>query len=78
LGQWRIPAPVSDEAGACQQAELFGARCLSGSGDLDSLRRLNLPAVLQLRQPDGQLQHLTLLALQGEQARWSSANSRTC
>ncbi|WP_374497743.1 ExeA family protein [Vogesella indigofera] len=69
LGQWRIPAPVSDEAGACQQAELFGARCLSGSGDLDSLRRLNLPAVLQLRQPDGQLQHLTLLALQGEQAR---------
>ena len=69
LGQWRIPAPVSDEAGACQQAELFGARCLSGSGDLDSLLRLNLPAVLQLRQPDGQLQHLTLLALQGEQAR---------
>ncbi|MDC7701919.1 AAA family ATPase [Vogesella indigofera] len=69
LGQWRIPAPVSDEAGACQQAELFGARCLSGSGDLDSLRRLNLPAVLQLHQPAGQLQHLTLLALQGEQAR---------
>ncbi|MDC7707932.1 ExeA family protein [Vogesella indigofera] len=69
LGQWRIPAPVSDEAGACQQAELFGARCLSGSGDLDSLRRLNLPAVLQLHQPTGQLQHLTLLALQGEQAR---------
>lgn len=69
LRQWRIPAPVSDEAGACQQAELFGARCLSGSGDLDTLRRLNLPAVLQLQQPDGQLQHLTLLALEGEQAR---------
>ncbi|GGX90504.1 AAA family ATPase [Vogesella alkaliphila] len=69
LRQWRIPAPVSDEAGACQQAELFGARCLSGSGDLDALRRLNLPAVLQLQQPDGQLQHLTLLALEGEQAR---------
>lgn len=69
LGQWRIPAPVSDEAGACQQAELFGARCLSGSGDLDTLRRLNLPAVLQLQQPAGQLQHLTLLALEGEQAR---------
>lgn len=69
LRQWRIPAPVSDEAGACQQAELFGARCLSGSGDLDTLRRFNLPAVLQLQQPDGQLQHLTLLALEGEQAR---------
>ncbi|GHD81047.1 ExeA family protein [Vogesella fluminis] len=69
LGQWRIPAPVSDEAGACRQAELFGARCLSGSGDLDTLHRLNLPAVLQLQQPDGQLQHLTLLALEGEQAR---------
>lgn len=69
LGQWRIPAPVSDEAGACQQAELFGARCLSGSGDLDTLRRLNLPAVLQLSQPDGQWQHLTLLAWEGEHAR---------
>lgn len=69
LGQWRIPAPVSDEAGACQQAELFGARCLNGSGDLDTLRRLNLPSVLQLQQPDGQPQYLALLAWEGEHAR---------
>ncbi len=69
LGQWRIPAPVNDEAGACQQAELFGARCLSGSGDLDTLRRLNLPAVLLLQQPDGQQQYLTLLAWEGEDVR---------
>jgi general secretion pathway protein A len=53
---------------ACQQAEAKGLRCLEGKGDLDELRKLNLPAVLKLAGPQGQPFHVTLKALQWEAA----------
>jgi general secretion pathway protein A len=68
LARWKIPAQIDDEQSACLQAEAFGLRCLSEYGDLDQLRRLDRPAVLELRLPDGSLGHLVLTALQDDKA----------
>ena len=68
LARWKIRAWVDDEQSACLQAEAFGLRCLSESGDLEQLRRLDRPVVLQLRLPDGGMGHVVLTALQGNQA----------
>ncbi len=38
----------------CKQAQAAGLRCMSARGWLDDLRRLNLPAVLQMRDTQGQ------------------------
>jgi len=59
--------PISSDS-ACQQAEAKGLRCLEGKGDLNELRRLNLPAVLKLVGPQGQSFHVTLKVLQRETA----------
>src|SRR4029453_7271660 len=45
-----------------------GLRCLSRRGTWTVLRRLNLPAVLDLTTPDGQKHHVVLTALDGERA----------
>jgi general secretion pathway protein A len=37
----------------CRAVESFGLRCLSGSGDLPALRRINQPVILQLSGPAG-------------------------
>ncbi|MBI3144227.1 MAG: peptidoglycan-binding protein, partial [Pseudogulbenkiania sp.] len=68
LARWNIPAQVDDEQSACLQAEAFGLHCLSESGDLEQLRRLDRPAVLQLRLPNGRVSHLILTALQEDRA----------
>lgn len=68
LARWNIPAQVDDEQSACLQAEAFGLHCLSESGDLAQLRRLDRPAVLQLRLPNGRVSHLVLTALQEDRA----------
>ena len=38
----------------CMQAQAAGLRCTIARGWLDDLRRLNLPAVLQMRDRQGQ------------------------
>ena len=38
---------------ACRQAQAAGLRCMTERGWLDDLRRLNLPAVLQMRDKQG-------------------------
>ncbi|EEG07760.1 ExeA family protein [Pseudogulbenkiania ferrooxidans] len=68
LVRWGIRLPVDDEASTCLQAEAFGLHCLSESGDLAQLRRLDRPAVLQLRLPDGRTGYLLLSTLQNDHA----------
>jgi general secretion pathway protein A len=68
LAQWKITASAEDEPTLCLQAETFGLRCLSGQGDLALLRRLDLPALLQLRGPSGAQSYVTLTSLRASRA----------
>jgi general secretion pathway protein A len=52
---WGAAYQKSDKNGnACKQAQAAGLRCMTERGWLDDLRRLNLPAVLQMRDQQGQ------------------------
>jgi general secretion pathway protein A len=48
---------------ACDQARSTGLRCLFRIGTWDRLRRLNLPAVLELTTPNGDKHYATVVAL---------------
>jgi general secretion pathway protein A len=69
LGLWGATTPPdSNPDSVCRQAEAKGLRCFAGRGDLDELRRLNVPAVLKLGDPRGQPFYVTLKALRSETA----------
>ena len=51
------------EGDECLQAEAIGLRCLTARGGLDELRQLNLPAVLLMRDNQGQKFYATLTRL---------------
>ena len=53
---------------ACKQAQAAGLRCMTERGWLDDLRRLNLPAVLQMRDKQGQEFSATLTGLDDKSA----------
>jgi general secretion pathway protein A len=53
---------------ACLQAEAIGLRCLTARGGLDELRQLNLPAVLLMRDNQGQKFYATLARLDDSSA----------
>ncbi|MBS1196809.1 MAG: peptidoglycan-binding domain 1 [Proteobacteria bacterium] len=55
----------------CHQARSVGLRCYSGRGGLDDLRKLNRPAVLQMRTAEGNDFHVTLTALGDNSASFS-------
>ena len=48
---------------ACDPARSTGLRCLFRVGTWDRLRRLNLPAVLELAAPNGETRYATVVAL---------------
>jgi general secretion pathway protein A len=51
---WGAAYQKSDKVGdECRQAQVAGLRCTTARGWLDDLRRLNLPAVLQMRNKQG-------------------------
>ena len=65
-------------ADACQQAESLGLRCRSARGGLDELRVLNRPAVLRMRNAQGEEFHATLTALGDNSASFAlGAQTRT-
>ena len=63
----------ADYAGgdACREAESLGLRCRSARAGLDELRRLNRPAVLLMRDDQGQEFHAALVALDDKIATFS-------
>src|SRR5450756_1621339 len=52
----------------CRQAEAIGLRCLTARGGLDELRQLNLPAVLLMRENQGQKFYATLVRIDRQSA----------
>ncbi|MEO8718079.1 MAG: AAA family ATPase [Burkholderiales bacterium] len=62
----------------CRQAEGLGLRCRSARGGLDELRELNRPAVLRMRNAQGEEFHATLTALGDNSASFAlGAQTRT-
>jgi len=59
------------EGDECAQAEAIGLRCLSARGGLDELRQLNLPAVLEMRDGQGQSFHAALVGLDDKAATFA-------
>jgi general secretion pathway protein A len=55
----------------CRQAEAIGLRCLTARGGLDELRQLNLPAVLLMRDNQGQKFYATLTKLEKQSATFA-------
>ena len=70
---WGLNYKASGEA-LCQQAEGQGLRCLSDSGGLHELRRLNLPVVLQFSDGKGSDFHAALTALDNRAATLAMAD----
>ncbi|HXL46510.1 MAG TPA: AAA family ATPase, partial [Candidatus Binatia bacterium] len=52
----------------CEVGRAAGLRCLARTGTWTVLRRLNLPAILELATPDGRKHHVVLASLDGERA----------
>jgi len=52
----------------CELGRAAGLRCLARTGTWTVLRRLNLPAILELATPDGRKHHAVLESLDGERA----------
>jgi general secretion pathway protein A len=50
----------------CELGRAAGLRCLTRTGTWTVLRRLNLPAILELATPDGRKHHVVLAGLDGE------------
>ena len=55
----------------CKQAQAAGLRCMTERGWLDDLRRLNLPAVLQMRDKQGQEFSAALTGLDDKSATFA-------
>lgn len=55
----------------CSRAEAIGLRCLTARGGLDELRQLNLPAVLLMRDNQGQKFYATLTKLDDRSATFA-------
>jgi general secretion pathway protein A len=60
-----------DGADACQQAEASGLRCRSARGGLDELRQFNRPAVLLMRNDQGEAFQAALIALDDKSATFA-------
>ncbi|MHB1592363.1 MAG: AAA family ATPase, partial [Sulfuricella sp.] len=56
---------------ACRQAESMGLRCRTARGGLDELRQLNRPAVLHMRDDQGQEFYATLTRLDDKSATFT-------
>ena len=52
----------------CELGRAAGLRCLARTGTWTVLRRLNLPAILELATPDGRKHHVVLASLDAERA----------
>ncbi len=68
FGQWRVTFKSDSARSACDQAEEQGLACLESRDSLDTLRRLNRPAVLSLADAEQAARYAALIALDGDKA----------
>jgi general secretion pathway protein A len=67
-GLWQLDAPAPPADAGCEFGRKAGVRCLSRTGTWTVLRRLNLPAVLELATPDGARHYVVISELDGDRA----------
>lgn len=61
--RWDIPYQLGSDGTPCFHAQTRGLACLQETGDIDSLRQLNRPAVIKLYDDFNQPQYATLLSV---------------
>jgi len=66
-GLWQLDAPRPADPG-CEFGRKAGLRCLARTGTWNVLRRLNLPAVLELATPEGAKHYVVVSELDGDRA----------
>lgn len=62
LRRWEVSAPSTAQE-PCRQAALAGLMCVQGRDEIEALRRLDVPAVLQLVDRQGRQTQVTLVQL---------------
>src|SRR5258706_2733839 len=65
---WGLDAKSANAERGCELGRAAGLRCLSRTGTWTVLRRLNLPAILELTTPEGRKYHVVLAGLDGDRA----------
>jgi general secretion pathway protein A len=65
---WGLDARSANAERGCELGRKAGLRCLSRAGTWTVLRRLNLPAILELTTPEGRKYHVVLTGLDGDWA----------
>jgi len=65
---WGLDARSVNADRGCELGRAAGLRCLARTGTWTVLRRLNLPAILELATPDGRKHHVVLASLDGDRA----------
>jgi general secretion pathway protein A len=65
---WHLDARSGAAVPGCEAGRAAGLRCLARTGTWTVLRRLDLPAILELATPDGKKHHVVLTGLDGERA----------
>ena len=65
---WSLDVRTRSGDPGCELGRAAGLRCLFRTGTWNVLRRLDLPAILELATPDGRKHHVVLTGLDGERA----------
>jgi general secretion pathway protein A len=65
---WGLDVRSANAERGCELGRAAGLRCLSRAGTWTVLRRLNLPAILELTTPEGRKYHVVLVGLDGDWA----------
>ena len=65
---WNLDVQTRSGDAGCELGRAAGLRCLFRTGTWNVLRRLNLPAILELATSDGKKHHVVLTGLDGDRA----------
>jgi general secretion pathway protein A len=68
FARWGIPYKGTSATPGCEQGESQGLRCLFRTGTWTKLRRIDLPAILELATPLWERRYATLVAMDDETA----------
>jgi general secretion pathway protein A len=69
FGQWGIKVTVNASDLGCKIAREHGLDCLYLVGNWAKIRRFDLPAILELRLPEGRKKRVALVGLSGDSAK---------
>lgn len=72
---WGLAFNPKDSLTPCEQALVQGLRCQEGKADEETIRRMNKPILLRLVDSEGKDHYITVTALHGEEATYSSGGT---